>query len=55
MKANSELQGLELAPVQQKARRQRNRAIAIAIGCFVLLFFAVIIAKLGPGVLNRPL
>lgn len=44
-----------LTPEQQKARRQRNVAIALAIGFFVLLFYAVTIAKLGPGVLNRPL
>jgi hypothetical protein len=35
--------------------RQRNAAIGLAIGCVVLLFYAVTIAKLGPGVLNRPL
>ena len=29
--------------------------MGIAIGCFVLLFYAVTIAKLGPRVLNRPL
>ena len=54
MKTISELRGLGLTLEQQNARRQRNRAIAIAIGCFVLLFPAVTIAKLGPGVLNRP-
>jgi hypothetical protein len=55
MKTNSELQGLVLTPEQQKTRRQRNVVISIAIGCFVLSFYAVTIAKLGPGVLNRPL
>jgi hypothetical protein len=55
LKTNSELQGLVLTPAQQKTGRQRNVAIGIAIGCFVLLFYAVTIAKLGPGVLNRPL
>lgn len=44
-----------MTPEQQKARRQRNVAIALAIGCFVLLFYIVTIAKLGPGVLDRPL
>ena len=47
--------GLVLTPEQQKSRRQRNIAIALAIGCFALLFYAVTIAKLGPGVLYRPL
>jgi hypothetical protein len=55
MKANNELQFIELTPEQQQTRRQRNLAIGIAIGCFVLLFYAATIAKLGPGVLNRPL
>ena len=55
MKTDSEMQGLVLTPEQQKARRQRNVAIALAIGCFVLLFYIVRIAKLGPGVLDRPL
>lgn len=55
MKTNSELQGLVLTPEQQKTKRQRNVAIGIAIGCVVLLFYAATIAKLGPGVLNRPL
>jgi hypothetical protein len=55
MKTNHELQFIELTPEQQKARRQRNVVIGIAIGCFILLFYAVTIAKLGPGVLNRPL
>jgi len=41
MKTNSELRGLWLTRERQKARRQRNRAIAIAIGCVVLLFYAV--------------
>jgi hypothetical protein len=55
MKTKSEMPGLVLTPEQQKARNQRNVAIALAIGCFVLLFYAVTITKLGPGVLSRPL
>ena len=55
MKMESKIPGLVLTPEQQKARRQRNIAIGFAIGCFVLLFYVVTIAKLGPGVLNRPL
>jgi hypothetical protein len=55
MKTNSELQGLALTPEQQKTRRQRNIAIGISIGCFSLLFYAVTIAKLAPGVPNWPL
>jgi hypothetical protein len=40
---------------QQQARRRRNAAIAMALGCLALLVYALIIAKLGPGVLDRPL
>jgi hypothetical protein len=46
--------GLRLTPEQERSRRQRNVAIAAAIGCIVVLFYAVTIAKLGPGVLERP-
>jgi hypothetical protein len=55
MKTDSEMRGLVLTAEQQKARRQRNVAIAFAVGCVVLLFYIVTIAKLGPGVLDRPL
>lgn len=55
MKMDSKLPGVVLTPEQQKARRQRNIAIGLAIACFVLLFYIVTIAKLGPGVLNRPM
>lgn len=39
----------------EEARRRRSRSIAIAVSLAVmaLLFYAVTIAKLGPGVLNR--
>ena len=45
----------ELTPEQARSRRARNIAIGIAIFCFVALFYAVTIVKLGPTVLNRPL
>ena len=41
-------------PDEQKRRRQRSIAIAVALGALVLLFYAITIAKLGPQVLNRP-
>lgn len=47
--------GIVLTPEQKKSRRQRNIAIGLAVGFFVVLFYVVTIAKLGPGVLNRPL
>ncbi len=49
------LQGVNLTPAQLKSRRQRNIAIGLAVGFFVILFYVVTIAKLGPGVLSRPL
>jgi hypothetical protein len=50
-----ELEGIVLTPAQKKSRRQRNVAIGLAVGFFVLLFYVVTIAKLGPGVLDRPI
>jgi hypothetical protein len=44
-----------LTPEQARGRRSRNIAIGLAVGLLVLLFYVVTIAKLGPGVLNRPL
>lgn len=46
--------GIELTPQQLKSRRQRNIAIGLAVGFFVLLFYVVTIAKLGPGVMTPP-
>jgi hypothetical protein len=47
--------GIVLTPEQLKTRRQRNIAIGLAVGFLVLLFYAVTIVKVGPGVLYRPL
>ena len=55
MSDKSEERGIVLTPEQRKSRSQRNVAIAVAIGFCVLLFYAVTIAKLGPGILARPL
>ncbi|MGO9004770.1 MAG: hypothetical protein ACLQB4_03265 [Beijerinckiaceae bacterium] len=55
MDKGTESCGVRLTPEQAKRRRQRNLAIGLAVGFFVLLFYVVTIAKLGPGVLNRPL
>lgn len=48
-------QPVALTPEALKRRRQRNVAIGLAVGFLVVLFYAVTIVKLGPGVLNRPL
>lgn len=46
---------IRLTEAQLKSRRARSIAIASAIGLFVILVFVVTLAKLGAGVLNRPL
>ena len=46
--------GIVLTEAQQKSRRQRSIAIALALGVLVVLFFAVTMVK-GPGVLVRPM
>jgi hypothetical protein len=38
-----------------KARRKRNLAIGVSLGLLCLLFYAVTIVKLGPGILSRPM
>ncbi len=45
----------QLSAAEQKRRRTRSLAIALALGFMVILFYVVTIAKLGPQVLNRPL
>ena len=47
--------GIVLTPEQLRSRRNRNIAIGLAIGLFVVLIFVVTLAKLGANVLNRPL
>ena len=44
-----------LTPEEQKRRRTRSLALALTLGALVLLFYVVTIAKLGPGVLQRPM
>lgn len=48
-------QRVTLTPEQVRARRRRNVAIGISIALLVVLFYVVTIAKLGPGIFNRPL
>lgn len=51
----AELPPPTLSPEEQKRRRKRSLALALTLGALVLLFYVVTIAKLGPGVLQRPL
>jgi hypothetical protein len=42
-----------LSPEQKKARRLRNVAIVIALGCLVIVSYAMTLAKFGTVVLNQ--
>ncbi len=46
--------GIVLTPEQQRARRSRSIALALALVALVVLFYIVTLVK-GPGVLVRPL
>lgn len=46
--------GIKLTEEQLRARRARSIAIALALGAFVLVIFAVTIVRLGSGVLTGP-
>ncbi len=46
--------GIKLTPEQLCARRARSIAIALALGAFVLLIFAVTIVRLGSRTLVGP-
>ena len=46
--------GIVLTEAQKRSQRSRSIGIAMALGVFVILIFAVTLAK-GPGVLIRPL
>jgi hypothetical protein len=51
---NPENTGIKLTPEQLCARRSRSIAIALALGAFVLVIFAVTIVRLGSGALGGP-
>jgi hypothetical protein len=46
--------GIRLTPEQLRARRSRSIAIALALGAFVLVIFAVTIVRLGSAALTGP-
>jgi hypothetical protein len=46
--------GVMLTEEQLRARRSRSIAIALALGAFVLVIFAVTIVKLGSNVFTGP-
>ena len=45
---------IKLTPEQLRARRARSIAIALALGAFALVIFAVTIVRLGSSVLAGP-
>jgi predicted nucleic acid-binding Zn ribbon protein len=49
------IERVTLTETQKKRQRRRSMAIAFALGALVLIFYAVTIVKMGPGVMNRPL
>lgn len=48
-------ESVALTPEQKKARNRRNLWIALCIAAFVLLVFAITVAQLQSGVMERPL
>lgn len=50
-----------MAPVEKNddeimaRRRKRSIALGLALGAVVLIFYALTIVKMGPGILSRPL
>ena len=50
---NDKDDGVVLTEAQQRARRSRSIAIALALGALVILFYVMTLVK-GPGVLERP-
>ncbi len=46
------LRGVVLSEAQLRNRRLRNIAIGLSIGVLVVLFYAITIVKLGPGILH---
>ncbi|WP_395447695.1 hypothetical protein ACHMW7_22630 [Aminobacter sp. UC22_36] len=53
MSDNNEL--VTLTEKQKKARRSRNIAIGLALGALVIIFYIGTFARMGPGILDRPL
>lgn len=46
---------VRLTDDQKKRQRNRSVAIAFALGALVVIFYAITIVKMGPGVINRPM
>ncbi len=48
------LEGVTLTEAQKHRRRARSIAIALALGAFVALFYAVTIVKIGSNLMTPP-
>ena len=46
---------MDLTPEEKKKRNQRNWALAAILLAFVVIVYAVTIAKIGGNIANRPL
>ena len=46
---------IELTEAQKKRQHKRSIAIAVALGLLVVIFYAVTLVKMGPGIMNRPM
>ncbi len=53
MNAMTDDKGVVLTEVQKKSRKRRSLAIALVLGFLAVLFYAVTIVKLGPGVMKK--
>lgn len=49
------MSGVTLTPEQLAARKRRNLIIALSVGAFILLVFAITLTQLQANVLDRPL
>lgn len=47
--------GIVLTEEQRRRRRNRSIALGLVLAALAVLFYAVTVVKLGPGVLNRPI
>ncbi|MEJ1157759.1 hypothetical protein [Prosthecomicrobium sp. N25] len=47
--------GIRLTEEQARRRRQRNIAIGVVLAALVVLFYFVTLAKMGAGILGRPM
>lgn len=52
---NESRETVQLTEAQMKARRKRSIALGLALAAFVIIFYVVTIAKLGPEIMDKAL